>query len=101
MFRKKEHDRLPALEWIGPNRLMCTVLDEMRECCKQLNFRPMSALVEEAQILANRMEAGLEDQKDLRTMDEEIHKLKKLRKELYEECKEMLEKQDEAQTKVD
>jgi predicted transcriptional regulator len=73
---------------------MCTVLDEMRQCCKRLNFSLMDSLIEEAQILANRMEGALEDQKDIRTLSEEITKLKKLRKELYEECKDMLEKQD-------
>jgi hypothetical protein len=55
----------------------------------------MKALIEEAQILANRMEGGLEDQNDLRTMAEEVTKLKKLRGELYEECKNLLEKTDE------
>jgi len=90
----KEHERLPELAYIGPNRMMCTVLEEMRECCKQLNFRPIPALIEEAQILANRMEAGLEDHKDCRTVHEELAKLKILRKELKQECLDLLEKID-------
>jgi hypothetical protein len=73
---------------------MCTVLDEMRQCIKRLNFSPMSALIEEAQILANRMEAALEDRGGIRTIASELTTLKKLRKELYKECKDLLEKQD-------
>ena len=94
-IRHREHERLPALSYIGPSRLICTVLKEMRECCKQLNFRPMSALIEEAQILANRMEAGLEDAKDIRTVHEELAAMKKLRTELREECLDLLEKVDD------
>lgn len=95
MFNKtKAHERLPDLSYIGPNRYMCDVMGEMRECCKQLNFRPMSALIEEAQILANRMEAGLESRKDISILHEEVHQLKKLRKTLKNECLELLEKID-------
>jgi uncharacterized protein Yka (UPF0111/DUF47 family) len=39
-------------------------------------------LIEETQTLVNRMEAGLEDQRDLRMAHEEIKKLKKEIKEL-------------------
>ena len=50
------------------NRYLCTVLDECRTALNKLNFltinstkRMLSTLVEEIQVLANRMEAGLED----------------------------------------
>ena len=50
------------------NRYLCTVLDECRTALNKLNFltikstkRILSTLVEEIQVLANRMDAGLED----------------------------------------
>ena len=50
------------------NRYLCTVIDECRTALNKLNIltigstkRMLSTLVEEIQVLANRMEAGLED----------------------------------------
>ena len=54
-------------EWLPggyPNRTMCGVLEEMRQCYKHLNFAPLPGLIEEAQTLANRMESGLGDKQD-------------------------------------
>lgn len=48
-----------------PRRVMCDVLAEMRDCFKTFNFSPIPGLIEEAQSMANRMEAGLEDKKDV------------------------------------
>jgi len=63
----------------GLNRYMCTVLDEMRQCTKNLNFSVLASLIEEAQILSNRMESKLMDAKDL----EDLHKkIKEKEKEL-------------------
>ncbi len=58
-------------EWYTyPNRLLCSVLDELRTMADNLESeqakRHMSSLVEEAQTLANRMESGLEDWSDVR-----------------------------------
>lgn len=68
------------------SRLMCDVLEEMRTCVKTLNFGNLLGLVEEAQSLANRMEAGLEMKNDLERMEEEWvekkQELKKLEKEI-------------------
>lgn len=59
-----------------PNRTLCAVLDDMRSCLKSLNFGAMLGLIEELQLLGNRMEAGLEDQRDVRDMLEYKSKLK-------------------------
>jgi hypothetical protein len=75
-----------------PNRVVCSVLEEMRDQLKILRqgrdsenlyyivgrYLPsMEMLVEEAQTLVNRMEAGLEDWSDLRKLREEIKKEQK------------------------
>ena len=74
-----------------PNRLLCTVLDEMRECVKTLNFSYLSGLIEEAQSLANRMESHLYDIKDLNRLHKDIKALKKKKKKLKEEVEEVEE----------
>lgn len=77
-----------------PNRTICSVLEEMRNCCKTSNFSYLPGLIEECQSLANRMESALWDQKDIKyyreekkELKEEIKKLKakKKRQELLEE----------------
>lgn len=75
-----------------PNRTICDVLKEMRTCYKTRNFSYLLSLVEEAQSMANRMEAALWDQyelKDLREeskrLKEEVKKLKSAKKELKDE----------------
>jgi len=63
----------------GLNRYICTVFDEMRQCTKNLNFSVLASLIEEAQILSNRMESKLMDVEDL----EDLHKkIKEKEKEL-------------------
>ena len=70
---------------IMPNRLLCTVLDEMRECVKTSNFSYLSGLIEEAQSLGNRMEAHLYDMKDHDRLLDDIRDLKKKKNKLKEE----------------
>lgn len=65
-----------------PNRTICDVLKEMRACCKTLNFSSLIGLIEEAQSMGNRMEAALEDKRDVKTFQEERSKLIKELKEL-------------------
>ena len=78
----------------GINRYVCTNLEEMRKCVKMwssdpavhtVSLRHMSALIEEAQTLVNRMEAGLEDIHDFDKMLKEKRKLKKQIKKLRAE----------------
>ena len=68
-----------------PNRLLCTVFDEMRDCVKSLNFSYLSGLIEEAQSLGNRMEAHLYDMKDHNRLLDDIKALEKKKKKLKEE----------------
>ena len=74
-----------------PNRLLCAVLDEMRDCVKTLNFSYLSGLIEEAQTLANRMEAHLYEIKDFNRLHKDIEALKKKKKKLKEEVEEVEE----------
>ena len=63
-----------------PNRLVCSVLSEMRDsikCMKQTRHtKHLMMLVEEAQTYVNRMESALEDWSDIRGASKEISKLK-------------------------
>jgi len=69
--------------WSGPNRYLCSVLDEMRKHVEKVSVfnlfqykRSMAMLIEEAQTLANRMETGLSDWSDVRRAHKEIKELK-------------------------
>ena len=66
----------------GLNRYICEVLEEMRTCTKTLNFAIIPSLIEEVQIMANRMEMALSDMKDLECLKENIHEKKEELKEL-------------------
>lgn len=83
-----------------PIRTMCDVLEEMRMCHKTRNYSPMLGLIEEAQSMANRMEATLTEKKDYRDWHKKVQKEKdelrsllkitnKLRKKQGKEPKEM------------
>lgn len=69
------------------NRTMCDVLEEMRKCYETRNFAHLLGLIEEAQHLANKMEAGLADKQDLKSLNEERHELKKEVGSLRDELK--------------
>ena len=73
------------------NRYLCSVLDEMRECTKTLNFSYLLGLIEEAQTLASRMETKLFEIKDFERLHEDIAKLKKQKKKLVEKIEELEE----------
>ena len=74
-----------------PNRLLCAVLDEMRECVKTLNFSYLLGLIEEVQTLGNRMESRLFEIKDFERLHKEIKALEKKRKKIEEEVEELEE----------
>ena len=76
------------------NRYLCSVLEEMRECTKTLNFSYLLGLIEEAQSLASRMESKLYDIKDFDRLHEEIRDLKKKKKKLEKIVKETSEDDD-------
>jgi len=60
-----------------PNRLICDVFREMRDAHEHRNYGYMKGLIEEAQTLANRMEAKLYDQKDFVRAEKAYRKHKK------------------------
>ena len=45
---------------MAPYRTLCDVLDEMRSTYKTRNFASLLGLIEEAQMMGNRMEAKLD-----------------------------------------
>lgn len=76
--------------WLS--RTMCDSLNELRRMIKELEkmnipIGMMLFLVEEIQSVGNRMETGLQQQKDLLAMDEEWHRLRREIKELRKEKK--------------
>ena len=81
------------------NRTLCEVLSEMRQCYETRNFCSINGLIEEAQSMANQMEAGLEDKADTKRWTRE-------RKEAYEKHQKQvresaeLEKQIEVQREI-
>ena len=58
------------------NRTICEVFEEMRQCNKTRNYAPLTALIEEAQTFANRMEAKLHDVKEYRRTKEEYKRMR-------------------------
>ena len=72
-------------------RYLCDVLYEMRACTKTMNFSYLIGMIEEAQTLANRMEARLYEMKDFERLHEEIRALKKKKKKLEEKVEELEE----------
>lgn len=68
-----------------PNRVLCSVLEEMRKCYETRNFSGIMGLIEEAQSMANRMEAALYDKHDMQAVQKKIKELKKERDELKKE----------------
>ncbi len=78
--------------YYGNNRTLCQVLEDMRGLDKSKNYSALNGLIEEAQAMANRMEAGLYDQKDLIQLQKDHSKARKAYKALEEEYDELLKK---------
>lgn len=60
-----------------PNRTLCDVLKEARTCYETRNFSYLLGLLEEAQVMGNKMEAALYDQSDLKYAEKELKKVNK------------------------
>ena len=80
----------------GPNRYVCDVLQEMRKLVKTVGYLSlhrhkamMPHLIEEAQDHVNRMEAALSDYGDYKSMMEYKRELKEELKTLREEVKKL------------
>ena len=92
--------------WV--NRSLCDVLEEQRTILKKLrafelynpsedkipHYAYLELLIEEAQSMGNRMEAGLQDKKDLGKMNSEWHELKTQIKDLRRERDKLLKEAD-------
>lgn len=70
-----------------PNRSLCSVLEAMRDCHKTRNFSYLLGLIEEAQYLASRMEAGLGDKRDVKYWADRKIEMKKEIRELEAKIK--------------
>ena len=70
----------------GLNRYLCDVLSEMRTCTETSNYAYLPSLIEEVQVMANRMEASLYDKNDYTSIKKMIAEkkveLKKLEKKI-------------------
>lgn len=71
-----------------PNRTACDILHAMREADKAKNYSYLLGLIEEMQVVADRMEAALWDQKELTKLRETRKKLRKQIKKLEEKLEE-------------
>jgi len=76
------------------NRYVCDVLKEMRECLKTNNFSYLDGLIEETQMLVNRMESKLYDYKDAKYDEDRIKKLKREKRSLQKEVDDLEEKKE-------
>lgn len=77
-------------EWFGNNRTICDVLDDMRILDKSKNYSALMGLIAEAQIMGNRMESALSDQKDLFKLSKDSAKARKAHKQLKKEYNDLL-----------
>ena len=82
--------------YYGCNRYLCEVLEEMRTMLKlskdvvPLNvYNMILSLIEEVQIMGNRMEASISDLKDLENLHNDIKREKKNLLKLQEKIKEL------------
>jgi len=78
------------------NRTMCAVLDEMRDLTKVLHdsnvnlyVHIIKMLIEEVQVMGNKMEAKLADIKDVENMQQRAKELSKEIKNLIKEKKKL------------
>ena len=75
-----------------PNRTLCAVLEEIRKVHETRNYSYLLSLVEEAQTMGNRMEAGLWDKNDYERVRKEVKELKKKRDRLKKKVAKLEEK---------
>ena len=75
----------------GLNRYLCDVLSEMRTCTETSNYAYLPSLIEEAQVMGNRMEASLYDKNDYTSIKKMIAEkkveLKKIEKKIEKKKK--------------
>lgn len=71
------------------NRTACDVLEELRVYLRSTNMLkgPAESLIEELQIMYNRMESALADKRQIKEINEERHKIKEKYKDLLKKIK--------------
>ena len=72
-----------------PSRYICDVLSEMRKLHKTRNYSCLLGLIEEAQTMANRMEAALDEKQSYERWHKKAKKEKENYKALLEETNKM------------
>lgn len=82
-------------------RVLCDVLEEMRQFDKMKNYSCITGLIEEAQIMGDRMEHALSAKKEHSELDKEIKELKRKKRKLNKDIKKLEEKLEETKTKWD
>lgn len=82
------------IEYSYINRTMCEVLDDIRKLDKTKNYGPLMSLVEELQMMGNRMEAHLYNKKD-------VHKFIRLRSKLKAQITKLKEEKQELKGEED
>ena len=88
------------MHYYGPNRFICSVLEEMRQCYETRNFSYLPGLIEEAQSLVNRMESALHDQQDVENLQEQLSEFRKDHKRLSDEIAQLQEKKRKLEKEV-
>ena len=78
----------------GPNRYLCDIFTDMRTAVEKLRFDLVPGLIEEAQIYGNRMEAKLDDQRDVKTLLED-------KSRLNDEVAKLTKERDNLQNQID
>lgn len=76
------------------HRTVCEVFEEMRKADQTKNYSGMLALIEEAQGMANRMEAKLWAQNDLKRLRKAYKRLSKKKKKLQKKVNRLEGKED-------
>lgn len=56
---------------------LCSILDDMRTCCKTADYSSLPALIEKAQTAANHMESSLDKMDDIHMMLEKFPELRR------------------------
>ena len=70
-----------------PARTICACLEDMRSAFKTYNFSNIASLIEEVQMLANRMEAHIETEHSYNDRRDKLREVQEEIKETEEELK--------------
>lgn len=77
------------------NRPICDVFEEMRKCHEHRNYSYLPSLIEEAQMMANRMESALYDKAECEDWSKRRREEKDAYKKLLEETNELRKEKGE------